>query len=688
MCGSLYSSAVKLGFAVLVLFVAGNNDVNAQQWENVGSSANVSAGGSSFNNLVVDNTGNYYLSYYDVSVQKGSVQKFNGTAWSYVGGSAGITNSFATYNSLSINTAGTDLYYTNQGSGLEVRHFNGTSWTQLASAATSTINYHASAVAPSGVLFTYSTLGSGTVKRLVNGIWEQVGNAGFSNGAAFAEMVIGTNNKVYTSNVASGVRVYENTTTAVSSDPWALVGGSIVDAASSGEQYTSDIAIDSNNNLYVAYVSNSANSRKVNVKKFNGTSWEQVGNAYFSAGGVQHVALAVTSSGKPYVVASRWENDNFLRNTAYQLDSASNTWSTFGGDFISDGEATYNDLAVDNVNNYLLLAYSQGNTKVKRITIPSPSSNSSCNNTDPGTNVGDLGCVTFNYKGQSVTYTTVRGADGKIWLQQNLGSSQVATSLSDADSYGDLFQWGRWDDGHQVRNSSTANAPSPNSPNGLNSSSSFILGSWWGGNDLNDQWTATSNSVTAVNGADPCKAVGPNWQMPSQADWTAVKNAEGINNPATAYESKLKLPAGGNRSFTDGSFGFVGQRGYFWSSTPTGLGAKYLYVGTTIGNPSAGAPRGQGSSVRCIKPASDALSVTDFSKNNSVGIHPNPTNGILYIKSDSQVQNISVSNFVGQKMVAEFRNNQIDMTFLVKGIYIVEVEFKNGQKVSKKIIKN
>lgn len=517
---------------------------------------------------------------------------------------------------------------------------------------------------------------------MVNGSWEQVGNTGFSNGAAFAEMVIGTDNKVYTANVASGVRVYENTVTATSSDNWNLVGGNIVDAASSGEQYTSDIAIDGSNNLYVAYVSNSANSKKVNVKKYNGTSWEQIGNAYFSAGGVQHVALTVTSAGKPYVLASRWENDNFLRNTVYQLDTASNTWSTFGGDFISDGEATYNDLAVDNINNYLLLAYSQGNTKVKRIAIPA-SSNNACNNTDPGNNVGDLGCVTFNYRNQTVTYTTVRGADGKVWLQQNLGSTQVATTLDDAASYGDLFQWGRWDDGHQTRNSATANTPTPNSPDGLNNSSSFMLGSWWGGNNLNDQWTATPNSVSASNGVDPCKAIGPDWQMPSQADWTAAKNAEGINNPATAFSSKLKLPAAGNRSFTDGAFDFVGQRGYFWSSTPTGLGGKYLYVGTTIGNPAAGAPRVQGSSVRCMKPTS-ALSVSDVSKNNSLGIFPNPTNGILNIKTDSQVAKVSVSNLVGQKMPVEFTNNQVYMTSFTKGIYIIEVQFKNGQKVSKK----
>lgn len=359
-------------FATIGIF-ANLISVNAQQWENVGSSANVSAGGSSYNNLVVDGSGRYYLSYYDTSVSKGSVQKFEGNNWSYLGGSAGITTGIALYNSLSLDTSG-NIYYTNQGTGLEVRKFSSNTWSVLASATTNTVNFHASAVSPSNVLFTYSSDGSGTVRRFINNGWEQVGNSGFSNGASFAEMVIGTNNKVYTCNVSSGIRVYENSTTATSSDNWSLVGGAMVDtSSSSGEQYTSDIAIDSNNNLYVAYISNSANGRKINVKKFDGTSWTQVGNANFSAKAVQHLAIAVTSTGIPFVVASQWDSSdgNHLKNTVYKYDNLSNTWSSFGGDFVSDGQATYNDLAVDNVNNYLVLTYTQGNTQVKRISLAS-----------------------------------------------------------------------------------------------------------------------------------------------------------------------------------------------------------------------------------------------------------------------------------------------------------------------------
>ena len=72
---------------------------------------------------------------------------------------------------------------------------------------------------------------------------------------------------------------------------------------------------------------------------------------------------------------------------------------------------------------------------------------------DPGIAPGSTGVVNFTYKGQSVAYKTVRAKDGKIWLQQNLGSPQVAFHINDEASYGDYFQWGRWDDGHQSPNS-------------------------------------------------------------------------------------------------------------------------------------------------------------------------------------------------------------------------------------------
>lgn len=315
-----------------------------------------------------------------------------------------------------------------------------------------------------------------------------------------------------------------------------------------------------------------------------------------------------------------------------------------------------------------------------------------CNNTDPGSSPGDTGCVTFTYQGQPVTYTSVRGKDGNIWLQQNLGSSKVASEMGDEASFGDLFQWGRWDDGHQLRNSATGTPTTPNSPDGLAGSNAFIIGNpdWWANFADTDKWTAANAAgITNSTGVDPCKAIGQDWKLPSQAEWTAIVDSENIVNPATAFNSQLKLPASGYRSSSNGSFTFVGKRGYYWSSETSGLGGKYLYIGTVIANPSAGAMRGQGSAVRCIKTGS-ALGTSDIIRNTeTVGIYPNPTNGILNIKADSLIESVSVINMVGQKLSnIQFSNNQINISSLSNGIYIVELKLKNGQIFSKKVIKN
>ena len=225
-----------------------------------------------------------------------------------------------------------------------------------------------------------------------------------------------------------------------------------------------------------------------------------------------------------------------------------------------------------------------------------------CN--EPGNNPGDLGCIKFVYENEEVTYTTVRGTDGNIWLQQNLGSSNVATALNDENSYGDLFQWGRWADGHQRRNSVlSTTAPNPNNPTGILQGSENYFASWWNTNGETDTWNAVApENVTASNGCDPCKALGEGWQLPAAADWTAVvvTDTNPITNPASGFASFLKLPANGSRS-SSGNFSFVGARSYYWSRDRSNSGGRFLYIGTANANPTSGGPKTQGSGIRCIK---------------------------------------------------------------------------------------
>lgn len=256
---------------------------------------------------------------------------------------------------------------------------------------------------------------------------------------------------------------------------------------------------------------------------------------------------------------------------------------------------------------------SAGSTKLYRNTLYNQET--PCNQ-EPGNNVGDTGCTTFIYNGVQTTYTTVRSADGNIWIQQNLGSTAVATSATDTESFGDLFQWGRWDDGHQLRDSEVSTtAANPNNPTGLGGGDNkFYLSDpeWWDSELATDTWEAkTPQNVTVDNGCDPCKALGQGWRLPTEAEWEAVIEAENMTNIATAFQSNLKLPVAGARSFS--GINYAGVRGYYWSKTISSANtsfAKYLYYSNFIVNPNAGGLREQGASIRCLRGTVDYCAVS------------------------------------------------------------------------------
>jgi hypothetical protein len=234
---------------------------------------------------------------------------------------------------------------------------------------------------------------------------------------------------------------------------------------------------------------------------------------------------------------------------------------------------------------------------------PSPTGS----NGDPGATVGSTGNVSFNYHGQMVTYKTVRAADGKIWLQQNLGSPRVAFNSIDETAYGHFFQWGRWDDGHQLPTSPTIAGNSslqnplqiaPGNPAFIQSQTPSSA--WWGAGGLpGDTWNG--NVATSVNGKDPCVALGAGWRMPTAADWQNVIDQEGISNTINAFQSNLKLAAGAFRPSNNGIVHYQGDVGYYWSSTAEGSNAKGLFIDNAYGLFISPAERGNGYACRCVK---------------------------------------------------------------------------------------
>lgn len=82
---------------------------------------------------------------------------------------------------------------------------------------------------------------------------------------------------------------------------------------------------------------------------------------------------------------------------------------------------------------------------------------------------------------------------------------------------------------------------------------------------------------------------------------------------------------------------------------------------------------------------SESLGTEDFAKNN-FKIYPNPTTGISNIQSDLEIENIIIYNQTGQ-IIANQKSIQIDLSNVASGIYMIQINFENGQKVTKKIIK-
>jgi uncharacterized protein (TIGR02145 family) len=271
----------------------------------------------------------------------------------------------------------------------------------------------------------------------------------------------------------------------------------------------------------------------------------------------------------------------------------------------------------------------------------------------------------------TVTQTTIdisvgcgaRDITGSTWLSfipHNLGADQtldpfvwVCTSsdegdgVSDdgtADIKGDLYQWGRYTDGHENRQSTYSTTGHPLLANYDNevlayktSGTAFTYTAFYQGTSTrNYDWIsdgATQNTASLRKGwddatpnfnqakteNDPCP---DGWKVPSQAQWGSIYQGgttDGAPNSATAnswtwtdtdedesgdgYQvgAALFLPAAGYRYDRSGALYFVGSVGYYWSSTwDNTTFSYYLHFNSSIVRPGNHYTRAQGFSVRCV----------------------------------------------------------------------------------------
>ncbi|RIJ47164.1 hypothetical protein D1614_15510 [Maribellus luteus] len=214
------------------------------------------------------------------------------------------------------------------------------------------------------------------------------------------------------------------------------------------------------------------------------------------------------------------------------------------------------------------------------------------------------GPVIYLYAPDGTLVVEVRSATGRIWMDRNLGANRAATSSTDTEAIGDLYQWGRGPDGHQKITSSSTNTLSNSDTPGHNK---FITTTTsprdWRIPQNENLWQG-SNGIN-----NPCPS---GYHVPTKAEWEAEINSWSTKNTAGAYASKLKLPLPYWRTNVGG--GVSNNRFGTWTywsadriyrSDVHGNGNYYFGLQMTMNETSAfvgdGPDNSEGIAVRCIK---------------------------------------------------------------------------------------
>ncbi len=181
---------------------------------------------------------------------------------------------------------------------------------------------------------------------------------------------------------------------------------------------------------------------------------------------------------------------------------------------------------------------------------------------------------------------------GILWLDRNLGADRVAQSLDDADSYGDLYQWGRLRDGHEKRDSGTTDVLSETDDPGHDD---FITTSEapidWRTPQNNNLW----QGVDGTN--NPCP---PGWRLPTISELETEAESWDSSNISGAFGSSLKFPAGGQRWNSNGNI--LGQSSDIRLMTSSFGGTQNIrLLVNSSGARSANAYRAGGGEIRPVR---------------------------------------------------------------------------------------
>lgn len=210
-----------------------------------------------------------------------------------------------------------------------------------------------------------------------------------------------------------------------------------------------------------------------------------------------------------------------------------------------------------------------------------------------GESYGNELTVTTLNKIETLVNTIISPITGRVWMDRNLGASRAAINKGDGLALGDLYQWGRKADGHQISISETtttlSNSDMPQ--NGLfitTPTTNAIIGDW--------KTNPNNNLWQGVNGLNNVCPIG--FRIPT------IKEFEAEQGPIVGdFFTTLKLPNTLLR--TNEGIIFSNQINTYWTSSVSktdSYSASVMFYGSST-KPSFNNlnPKSFGTAVRCIK---------------------------------------------------------------------------------------
>lgn len=410
------------------------------------------------------------------------------------------------------------------------------------------------------------------------------------------------------------------------------------------------MVFNSSNEPYVAFRGgNGDDYDHIGVKKFDGTSWVDVGQPNFSAGMVSHISLAFSNTDEPYV--SFTDHGNDFKATVMKFDGTN--WVNVGIPGFSTSGTQFTSLAFSD-SNELYIAFADATFSEKATVMK-------FNGTDwvyvgsPGFSAGKADFISFKFSNNHVLHISYG----------DFGNSEKATVMK--------FDGTNWVD---------VGTPGFSTGKAWNTSLAF--------SSNNEPYIAfydyiDRSSVKKFNGTNWVNVGAPNYSGDGYGQDYISLAINSNDEPYVAYSDGSYFYWGTVKKFngssweTVGSQGFSNEQIYYTSLAFSSNNEPYV----------AYADAGNGYKLSVMK-FTNTMSIQD-SEVSRVSLYPNPANDLVTLADLPYGEtHIKVFDITGKEMFSTNSNTAIetiDTANLANGVYLVSI-VNNGNLAHKKLVVN